>query len=376
MGVRAPASTSPTRVTFVACRSGIRAHELVSQRRVAERLAALLGCEFSAIDGDAGALTGPIGYAVPNETLDSIDRAHALGIHRESDLFGGVVPFPFVATKVITHPLVAAQAAAPAGWAPAFAERVRDVVLPGFSAFSIDDARTAGRRLLQQGDVRLKLATGIGGSGQSVARNEIELDSQLAALDRAEVARHGIVIERNLNDVRTHSVGLLRVGALQASYFGTQRLTRNRSGNLVYGGSALTIARGGLERLAVLTDAPDVQRAIEQAGVYHEAALACFAGMFASRCNYDVAQGLDAAGCACSGVLEQSWRIGGASAAEVVALQVLADQPSRQIVRASTTELHAADVEIPESAIVFFHGVDDHLGPIVKYAEVYDDERP
>jgi hypothetical protein len=75
-------------------------------------------------------------------------------------------------------------------------------------------------------------------------------------------------------------------------------------------------------------------------------------------------------------VLEQSWRIGGASAAEVVALQVLADEPSRQIVRASTTELHAADVDVPQNAIVFFRGVDDHLGPIVKYAEVHDDGRP
>jgi hypothetical protein len=363
-------------VTFVACRSGIRPHELVSQRRVAERLAALLGCEFAEIAGDAGALTEPIGYAVPNETLDSIDRARALGIHGEADLFGGVVPFPFVATKVITHPLVAAQSAAPAGWAPAFAERVRDVVLPGFSAFSIDDARTAGRRLLQQGDVRLKLATGIGGSGQSVARDETELDAQLAALDRAEIARHGIVIERNLAEVRTHSVGLLRVGALQASYFGTQRLTRNRFGNAVYGGSTLTVARGGLDTLSALADAPDVQRAIAQAAVYHDAALACFAGMFASRCNYDVAQGLDAADSGCSGVLEQSWRLGGASAAEVVALQVLADQPSRRTVRASTTELHQADADVPEKAIVFFHGVDDHLGPIVKYAEVHDDERP
>lgn len=337
----------------------------------------MLGCEFSAIDGDAEALIGPIGYAVPNETLDSIDRAHALGIHRESDLFGGVVPFPFVATKVITHPLVAAQAAAPAGWAPAFAERVRDVVLPGFSAFSIDDARTAGRRLLQQGDVRLKLATGIGGSGQSVARNEIELDSQLAALDRAEVARHGIVIERNLNDVRTHSVGLLRVGALQASYFGTQRLTRNRLGNLVYGGSALTIARGGLDRLAVLTDAPDVQRAIEQAGVYHEAALACFAGMFASRCNYDVAQGLDAAGCACSGVLEQSWRIGGASGAEIMALHAFRADPRLRVVRVSTHEVYGDAAPVPAGARIHFDGLDDaRLGRLTKYAKVEHDANP
>ena len=375
MGVPRPAPAAPARVTFIACRSDIRAHELLSQRRVAERLAALLDCEFVEMRAEPAAPTGPIGYAVPNETLDSLARAHALGIHREADLFGGVVPYPFVATKVITHPLVGTRAVAPSGWSPAFAESVRDVVLPGFCAFSARDAHTAGRRLLKQGDVRLKLATGIGGSGQSIARTESDLDAQIAAIDAAELARHGIVIERNLSEVKTYSVGLLRVGGLQASYFGTQRLTPNRLGKQVYGGSSLTVARGGLDRLSVVTEDVGVQRAIRQATVYHVAALECFSGMFASRCNYDVAEGVDAAGRHWSGVLEQSWRMGGASGAEVAALQALADDPSRQIVRASTTELHRADVAVPGSAIVLFDGVDDHLGPIVKYAEVHGDER-
>jgi len=368
-------STAHPRVTFLACRAGAREHEIASQRRVAERLAALLGRAFEEARDETDSLCGPLGYAVPNDTLNSIERAHALGIHSEDDLYGGVVPHPFVATKAITHPLIASDAAAPAGWQPSFAERVRDVVLPGFSAFSINDARSAGRRLLQGGDVRVKLASGIGGAGQSVARNEAELDAQLGALGAAAIAQHGVVLERNLAELRTHSVGVLQFGGQRTSYFGTQRTTCNRHGHQVYGGSSLTLARVGLDGLAPLTHDVGVQRAIAQAAAYHAAALESFDGMFASRCNYDIAEGRDATGADHSGVLEQSWRLGGASGAEVAALEAFRDDPSRTTVRASTTELHRSDVALPAGATLYYSGVDPHLGPIVKYAEVDADAR-
>jgi len=131
--------------------------------------------------------------------------------------------------------------------------------------------------------------------------------------------------------------------------------------------------RGGFEALDRLELEDQARRAIRSARTYHEAALACFSGMFASRCNYDVAEGCDASGRQCMGVLEQSWRIGGASGAEVAALEALNDDPALQGVRASTTEVHGPDVPVPDGAILYFSGVDDHLGPITKYAELHRD---
>ena len=366
----AAAATPHTRVSFLACRAGGREHELTTQRGVAERLAALLGCRFAG-DADPAAPSPSIGYAVPNDTLTSIEAARRWGIASEADLFGGVVPFPYVATKTITHPLVEPAAAAPEGWCREFPERVAAVVLPGLSAFALDDARRAGRRLLQGGPVRLKLASGVGGSGQSVARDAAQLEAQLDALDAGEIAAHGVVLERNLAEARTFSVGVLRVGSLTASYFGTQCTTQNRHGDEVYGGSTLTLARGDLEALEALAAGAEVRHAIAMARCYHEAAFACFAGMFASRCNYDVVQGRDASGRALAGVLEQSWRIGGASPAEVAALQALCDAPERGQVRASTVEVHAPDAVVPEGATLYFSGVDEHVGPITKYALVH-----
>lgn len=362
--------TTHTRLSFLAVRPDAREHEVTTQRAIAERLAALLGCSYEG-QVDPGVPAGALGYLVPNDTITSLEAAERFGVHSEADLFGGVVPAPFMATKTITHPLVRADAEAPDGWCPAFPERVAEVVLPGRSAFAIDDVRDAARQLLRDGPVRIKMAHGIGGAGQWIVRDEAQLGEGLAALDAAARAREGIVVECNLEQVKTYSVGMLQVGTMRASYFGTQRLTRNMHDQTVYGGSSLTVVRGGFDALerAARGDV-QVARAVALARVYHEAALDCFAGMFASRCNYDVVQGVDARGRSQAGVLEQSWRIGGASGAEVAALEALRRDRSLQAVRASTVEVHGPQPEVPADATVYYADEDPHVGRITKYARV------
>ena len=296
------------------------------------------------------------------------DATHAasLGLRSEQDLFGGVVPQPYVASKVITHPLPLADCAAPAAWSHAFGQQVHDVVLPGYSAFSQEDALRAGRALLAQGAVRIKLASGIGGSDQSVAADLAALQQQIGALDEAQLRLGGVVLERNLNDVVTHSVGQVRIGRQVASYCGIQHLTRNNAGKEVYGGSDLLVANGDFEALLALPHAPEVSTAVAQACTYHRAALACFPGLMASRCNYDVAQGTDDSGVWRSGVLEQSWRIGGATGAELAALKAFQDDPGLRVVRAATTEVYGGAAPPPD-ADVYFNGIDQHVGAITKY---------
>src|SRR5690242_18729192 len=45
-------------------------------------------------------------YFVPTDTLVGVEHARSLGIESVDDLFGGVVPYPFVATKSISHRLI------------------------------------------------------------------------------------------------------------------------------------------------------------------------------------------------------------------------------------------------------------------------------
>jgi hypothetical protein len=66
-------------------------------------------------------------------------------------------------------------------------------------------------------------------------------------------------------------------------------------------------------------------------------------------------------------VLEQSWRIGGASGAEVAALEAFRADPGLRAVRAECTEVYGPEAQPPRGATVYFRGVDALVGFITKY---------
>ena len=350
-------------------------HESVSRTAIAKKLAALKRYDFAGDYDPAHHYTDPL-YFVPNDTLIGFDSAQKIGIHDEHDLFGGVVPYPFAATKIITHPLVSHDAFAPPGWSHEFAHRVAPAVLFGFSAFSLADLRRAGAVVLERGRARVKPARGIGGLGQTVVTSAADLDAVLDTMDLKELARYGTVIEQNFDKIETYSVGQTHVADLLATYVGTQRLTKDNGGADVYGGSDLTVVRGGYDDLLSLDLSQEARLAITNARVYEAAASQAFAGWFASRRNYDVALVISNNGRRRCGVLEQSWRIGGASPAELVALEAFRAEPSLQAVRASCVEVYG-DNKTPQNAVVHFRGVDDRVGSITKYTlvEAYDHSR-
>ena len=350
-------------------------HEHISRLCLAQKLAALLDYQFGG-EFEPGRDYGAPPYFIPDDTLASLALADQLGIRDHSTLFGGVVPFPFVATKTITHPLFATDAQAPQGWSHGFSRQVQDVVLPGYSAFATDDARRAAMQMLAQGPVRMKKASGRGGCDQHVIHDASMLEAALQTVDAAEWRDSGAVFECNLNQVVTHSVGQVQVGPLLATYCGTQQTTFDGHGHEVYGGSRLTVVRGSFEELLALDLAAPTRTAVDQACIYHGAAMSEFPGMFASRCNYDVAQGFDDQGRWRSGVLEQSWRIGGASGAEIAALEAFQADPALDVVCASTTELYQADPALPHDAMVYCRHVDPRAGPIVKYARLEQYAQP
>jgi hypothetical protein len=342
-------------------------HETTTRATIARKLAALKQYDFVE-HYEPGSHAGKHVYFVPDDTLEEA-HAHKLGIHSEDDLFGGVVRYPFVATKTITHPVYDDRAIAPAGWSHDFTRRAHDVVLEGYSAFSVEDARRAGTSLLERGSARVKPALGRGGVGQARISNGADLDKILAAMDADELARYGVVIERDLSDVTTYSVGQVHMSGKHISYFGTQRLTKNAHGVDVYGGSGLLVVRGDFDALLQLPLATDEKLAISQACVYDRAASNAYDGLIASRRNYDVARGRDGDGVARTGVLEQSWRIGGASPAEVAAFAAFAADPALTAVRASSTEVYGTH-EPPSHAVIHFSGIDQRVGRITKYSTI------
>jgi hypothetical protein len=349
-------------------------HEAATGRWVGERLANLLGYRYAGVHPPEAAACGPV-YLIPDRTL-LVDEARTLGVATTRDLLGGVVPHDFVATKSITHPLIDDARAVPPGWSYELGRAIADVTLPGWSAFDPDDAARAGRALLAQGfPVRVKPADGMGGLGQSVAKNEKELDVVLAGLDRDAIGRAGVVLELNLKPVKTYSVGVLEVGPHRMAYFGTQRLVPNHDGVAVYGGSSLACLRGGLDQL-MRTLADEAERRVLDCAIRYDGQVArAYPQLFASRRNYDVALGVDPSGMPRCGVLEQSWRIGGATPAELLALEAMHLDDRLQRIHVSTHEVYDL-VDPPVGAQLSFRGEDPVAGRMTKYAVVDTQDDP
>jgi hypothetical protein len=341
-------------------------HDRQSRMNVACRLAEVLGWAFGG-NHEPGAAYADPPYFVPHDALLARD-AEALGIHGRQDLFGGVVPHAFVATKAITHPLVDRNAVAPIGWSHAFAERAGESVLRGYTTFALADARRAAHLLLRDGPVRIKCVSGIGGAGQHLAESAQEIDAALAAIESHEFADSGVTVEEHLADNVTFSVGCVDCGGETIAYCGTQCTTTNSHGHEVYGGSALDVVRGGFWALLASDLSPDRRAAVELAQAYDAAAFSAYPGAFASRRNYDVLFGRDASGHRRAGVLEQSWRIGGASGAEVMAFAAFKRDPERRRVSCATVEIYDDACPVPEGAFIYYRGVDPHVGGLTKYA--------
>jgi len=360
-------------VTFCPDTKDKRSHDYLSRSAISQRLAELLGLPFAG-EYSEEQINGSHPYFVPQHTLLN-DEADALGIVSEDDLFGGVVPHHFVATKAVTHDTVSPHARAPRGWSHELGESLSAVVLPGYSAFTESDVANGTRLLLRLGCVRIKPARHLCGLGQKVVTGEYDLDAAIADLDKDDLHHHGVVLEQNLELPVTYSIGEVRLREHRIAYYGTQRSTTSNHGEEVYGGTDLTLIRGGIRELLALDLTHSVRIAVNQAIEYDDAITRAFPTFFASRRNYDVVQGRDEQGRCLSGVLEQSWRYGCASAAEVAALKAFADKPDLDVVRASTHEIYSPDEQAPADADVHFDGDDIHAGRLLKYCLIERDER-
>ncbi|GFM67867.1 DUF3182 family protein [Pseudomonas cichorii] len=360
--------TTKAEVVLLATHKQLAPHEIAVHQALARKIAVLLGAAFDGFH-DSTRHKGHGLYFIPSDTLIGADMGDALNIRSMDDLFGGLANEPFMATKAISHPLPESSSARPSGWSDEFHRQAGAAVLTGFTAFDLNDALKAGTQLLANGPVRIKPVLATAGRGQIVALSEEELTKAIAGQDADEVRHWGLVVEENLQDVVTYSVGQVQVAGITASYHGTQSLTTDNLGETVYGGSRLWIVRGDYDVLLSQDMDTSVRQAIEHAIVYDKAACDCFPGLVASRRNYDIAKGTNARGQVCFGVLEQSWRIGGASPAEIEALMAFAADPALQRIQVSTHEIYG-QTRLPANAHLLYEGEDPQVGVITKFIQV------
>lgn len=338
-------------------------HERATLDWLGREVARLMGIAYDGLHVTAMRHPGA-GFHVPDDTLTRA-QADARGIVGDGDLLGGIVPRAFIATKVVSHPLVSHDATRVEGWCAALGEAITQATLPGFSVFDEVDALAAFARL-GHGAVRLKLPSGVGGRGQWLIDDVATLRACLAGLPEDYLRTQGVVLERNLRDAVTFSVGEMHCAGIDIAYHGTQHVIRDADGCEVYGGSDLWVVRGSLQTLCEAPLTGPQREAVQQACLYDRFIGQAYPALRVSRRNYDVVRGDDATGQHHCGVLEQSWRVGGATPAELAAIAHFQRDPALHMVHACTHEVYDAQ-PLPVDADVYFAGVPGQPGPRCKY---------
>jgi hypothetical protein len=315
---------------------------------VGERLAGLLGGKVCNIEN-----SGNDRYFLPHAALTK-SVSEPMGIRTEDDLFGGVVEIASHRDKAILHPRVPDYEQNCIWHSSKFADLVSGAVLPGFSVFSAADAHRALRQLQAEGYVvRGKDPTRDGSGGQWVIKDEAHLNSIMASLPEEQILNHGLVLESNLETLETLSIGQIYLNGKFYSYYGNQESTTSPKGNQTYGGTTLTMMRGPFEDLAQSVDDPHLSRAIEQARTVYSA-YSVYDPLI-SRANFDVVQGQTANHEFLSGVVDQSLRIGGATPAEVMAIEALQRDPStKQVTAEVKIRWNPEPLNPSDGGVVFF----------------------
>lgn len=349
------------------CRQRQR-HEVASLAAIGRRIARLLGAPYCGWGCCGRSASGSVPtYLVASDALLPADAAR-YAISRECQFFGGIVPYPWVAGKAIVHPLHKEARMVPEGWTE-LGEGLISVTAPGFSAFCAEDAERAGRQLLAQAPViRVKPAWCRGGMGQQRVSNPASLQTAIAELDGAGLQAQGVVLEVELAACSTYSVGSVQFGPHRFSYIGMQFTTVDLHGRNVYGGSDLWMERGDLQRLQACVPSRHAREVIGTVIRFDALVRRAYPQVLVSRCNYDVAVGL--APRRCVAVLEQSWRVGGASTAEVSGADALLQHPEVDHVRSQSCEDYGRAAIPPPGAEVYWRGRSNDGQQMTKYSVV------
>lgn len=286
---------------------------------VAKRIAAHLGGKVLEVGNTSGEV-----YYVPFAAVHA-GLAASKGITGRGNLYGGIVREHQHADKAMLHILPKANAGHPHWYSRSFAEAVRDVVLPGYTAFTQEDLARSLNLMRADGlSVRLKDPANTGGLGQYVVNSRDDLTRVMSAYT-GKISTTGMVLEADLHGPVTITIGYVNIKGKTYTWHG-RPYDVEYDGMTRFGGNKLLVVRGGLDVLRTHSVDPHDRLAIDQA----ERAFDAYSllGATISRATLDVVQGTSCDGTFLSGVTDPSLRPSASSAAEIRAIEALAANPN------------------------------------------------
>lgn len=275
------------------------------------------------------------------------EQARILGAENTDDFYGLAVEDLNVVGKSILHPSVSRRH--PAFHREQFAMHVLGQTLPGITGFSKEEIlmgydtgyADALDEALDYGEygLRMKLPNESDGVGQFTVYSKADVASILEGIDDRDIREQGLVLEADVRNPETISVGFAKIGQEQLSFIARQKDARvwvDHNGRKVeqnrYGGAHVVVANGPLQLLLQATEVSSHDRAaVEKALVFQEAYQRTYDPL-ASRLSFDVIFGEGKTGKSLSGISDITGRLGGTCPALMRAAEEFQRDPSVQMV--------------------------------------------
>lgn len=273
-------------------------------------------------------------YIVPGVTLDTATAAKLL-IKNEADIYGVAVPNFDMIGKSILHQTVSSNA--PPFYDSAFARIVEQngLVLPGITGFSAQDLLDSYRVVgAPSSGLRLKQSNESDGNGQHEIMGIEHLRELLNAIGPSELANHGAIIEPNLKQKRTNSVGFFKLGSDQYVFVADQLNGNADERDMYLGGENIVVTRGEFQALddLLMRLRDPRQEIVSKAMGFLKHYFEYFPNSMTSRLSVDVLSGSHAGFGKLSGVTDITGRLGGLCPATILAAQHLQDNPRHEAV--------------------------------------------
>ncbi len=289
----------------------------------------------------------PNHYIVVSKSID-LKTARNLGIDSPADFYGLAVDSLPQVGKSILHRTTSLKT--PPFYNPNFADKVKDAVLPGFACFTKDDALKTYQQFGHNGfDLRLKSPSESDGNGQYRIEN-IEHIEQLLSNEDETISKEGIILEANLHQPKTISVGSATFGDQTISFLAHQKNdSPDQFGQSKYlGAKDITVVKGPLPELFNLPDLSGEEHLALKKAAKFDAVYRQILNPLASRLSYDVVLGLDNHDKLLAGVTDITGRVGGTCPGLMIACLAMNNDPSIQTVFAEVTLNYDPAISLPE----------------------------
>ncbi|MCA9373577.1 DUF3182 family protein [Candidatus Peregrinibacteria bacterium] len=280
-------------------------------------------------------------YVLPTPITKEQGVQH--GMTSSADFYGAMVDHLQHADKGQLHQVVPEADNIPAHYSAEFARAVREVVLPGYTAYSKEDAIKAYLKLKKElpdkNKIRLKDPSASDCDRQFVIESEDHLRAILDRIFHPFPFENGIVLEQNLNDVSTTTAGKVKVNGSTYQFIGNQvetSIPTSKGGTkMVYGGGDLLVTNDFLPQ-NMLT--PDQQELTLRIGHTYDAYSTLTPHV--SRMSFDMISGIDSQGNEIHGITDPTMRVGGNDPSVIEAMHYLND--SKTIVKAQTRLIYTS----------------------------------